>query len=242
MHLLMHAAPRRQIVEELLHLPDQILRSIDQDTMYDLIQCIDWMQVDPAGTAPIAPWIEHKSKGGRRTKLYLPRSGFSTVSGLEYAMVSDLYEQFKEDRNSDVEAKMIAILVRPAGTSEDPAADPRTRLLSSDQAAEWLPLIRSLPDSIRAYITTLISANIHDVYTTFKEWLFVDGDKGEEQEGLNFGWWGMFMDIAEDGTFGTYDQVLATNIHTLCGYQSRKVEEARRQKQEHDHALARANT
>jgi len=236
MHLLMHAAPRRQIVEELLSLPGEILGRIEISEMYDLIRCIDWMQIDPRDVAPITPWIEHKSKLNRKTKLYLPGKMFRNVTAMEYAMISDLYDEFKEDQNSDVESRMIAMALRPAGDSDDPASDPRIKLLSSDQAKEWLPLIRSLPDSIRAYMTTLISANIHRIYEQYKDWLFTDPESKEESEGLNFGWWGVFMDIAQDGVFGDYNGVLYTDIHTICAYQIRKVEEARKMRYESQHA------
>lgn len=240
MHLLMHAAPRRQIVVELLSLPSQILRMIGTGEMYDLIRCIDWMQIDPRYTKPVAPWIDHRSKFNRVTRLYLPGDDFKNVTGGEYAMLSDLYEEFKEDADSDVESRMIALTLRPAGDTDDPASDPRVRLKSSDQARAWLPIIRALPDSVRAYMTTLISANIAEVYDRYKDWLFTSSSSEDESSGLNFGWWGLFMDVAQDGVFGNFDQVLATPMHTICMHQVRKVDEARRMKEEHDHAMVRA--
>jgi hypothetical protein len=242
MDYLMRSVPRRELVRVLLDIPAFVFKRIDRGEMYDLLQVIDWMHIDARATKPIAPYYDHVSKSGKKTRLHLPADQFKTVSGLEYALIDDLYRAFIKDMDTDIECQMIAIVLRPEGDTPDPAADPRVKLISKDQTREWLPMVRALPESIRTYMTTLISANRVFIHDTYEYWLFPESAAGDAADsgGLNFGWWGAYMDVAEDGTFGDYDNVLQTAFHTLCMYMSSKVDKARALKQQHDHAMARS--
>ena len=137
---------------------------------------------------------------------------------------------------------MIALMLRPCDYRSSTPDDHRVKLTSTAQTQEWLPIIKALPESIRTYMTTLISANRVLFYNAYGHWLFPQKPKGDDgevsDEGSNFGWWGAMLDVAEDGVFGTYEQVLDTPHHTVCQHMIRKIDAARRSKQEHDHMLA----
>lgn len=240
--MLMNSAPRKEILRYLLEIPNVVFNRLDTGEIYDLLQCISWMDVDPKSPAPLAPYIDHRSKGGKITRLYLPSARFQNVTGREYAMIDDTYAKFIPDYNTDHQSQMIAICVRPEGPEGKEAADPRVPLRSRAQIHEWLPIIRALPESVRTYLTLLISANRQFIHDTWKDWLFTDGGAEEGgTDGLDFGWWGAFMNVAEQRTFGNYDQVLDTAIQTICMYMASKVEAARKLKQDIDHANARAS-
>jgi len=249
MDMIIRGLPRRRLVEYLLDMPLYMLQRIGAGQLYDLLTCIRWMDIDRSDTHPIAPYIDVNA-GRDIIRLHLPSAQFTNVTGLEYVLLDDMYKKYIEYRRPDDEARMIAMMLRPAGASPDPASDPRVQLLSSKQAEAWYPLVRSLPDSIRAYMTTLISANRDQLHQMYGPWLFsgsgIETKEGDDQvstpepEGLNFGWWGAFLDIAQDGVFGDHDHVLQTPIHTICTHMIRKVDEARRRKQEHDHAMIRS--
>jgi len=246
MDIIIRGLPRRRLLEYLLDMPLYMLRRVGTGQMYDLLKCIEWMDIHRSYTHPIAPYIDI-IVGKSSYRLYLPSAQFSNVTGLEYVLLDDLYKRFIQDRNPEDEVRMISMMLRPSGITPDPASDQRVQLISSKQAEAWAPLVRSLPDSIRAYMTTLISANRDQLHSMYGPWLFsgsgIDTKEGEatpEPEGLNFGWWGAFLDIAQDGVFGDHDHVLQTPIHTICTHMIRKVDEARRRKQEHDHAMIRS--
>ncbi len=247
MDMLMRDQPRREIVRYLLDLPVIFWKKIGTGEMYDLLRCIEWMQVDSKSTSPIAPYYDYRPRRGADVRLYLPAAQFKTVTGREYAMLDDMYRAFIQDvHDADVEAQMIALILRPAGASADPASDPRVPLLSKDQTAAWLPAVKALPESVRAYMSMYISAHRQMIHTTYRHWLFpekaaVEEGQEPEDEGLNFGWWGAFMDVARDGVFGTYDQVLDTTFHSICQHLIMNVEEYRRRRQEADHAQAMSN-
>jgi len=70
-------------------------------------------------------------------------------------------------------------------------------------------------------------------------WLFEQDEEDEEDEpasaeatagkagkGPNFGWWGIFLDVAESGVFGPLAQVYQTSIHDVCIFLVKKRAEA----------------
>ncbi len=237
-----------QVAEYLLQLPAFIQDRLTDEERYDLLRCISWMHIDTKSTAPAAPYIE--MKGGDR--LHMPSDKFASVTCLEYVLLDELYTEYIVDQDPEREHRLVSIVLRPSGPSDDPASDPRVKLLSIEQTDQWVDAVRHLPESIRVYIITLISANRAMVHEQYGHWLFTetpavvpDQNGGEidtqpTDSGLNFGWWGAYLDVAADGVFGTYDQVLHTPFHTVCMHMVRKVEAARLRKQEQDHARARA--
>lgn len=248
MDMVIHGQSLGQISEYLLQLPAFIQDRLTDEEIYDLLRCISWMEVDTTSTAPIAPYID--VKGGER--LYLPSAMFANVTAMEYVLLDEKYAQYIVDQDPEIELRLVSIVLRPAGPSPDPASDPRVKLLSIEQTDQWIDTVRRLPESIRVYIITLISANRAMVHEQYGHWLFsstptavTDQDGGEidtqpTESGQDFGWWGAYLDVAADGVFGTYDQVLHTAFHDVCMHMVRKVEAARLRKQEQDHARARA--
>lgn len=240
--MLFQGVPRRRIVDYLLQLPVFIEDRISRDEMYDLLQCIDWMIFDYKSCAPVAPYIDSKD-GGR---LHLPSDHFANVTCLEYVLLDEKYEEYLQAPSEDIAAELIAIILRPPGHTADPAADARTPLLSKEQKDAWVSQVRSLPLSARAYMMYLISANRQYVFDTYGHWLFKEpagaasGDDSSPASGLNMGWWGTYLDVAEDGIFGTYEQVLHSAFHDVCAHMIRKVQAARERQQAVDHAALRA--
>lgn len=251
MDMLINGAPRRQILDYLLHLPSFMAELITEAEIYDLLRVIAWMQLDPASTSPVAPYIDVPGHG----RLYLPQPKMEFTTCREYMLIDDVWGEYIGSQDPEVEMRLIALMARPAGISPYMVSDPRVLLQSEQQCASWMPAIRALPGSTRIYIVTLISAMRSYVYTTYKDWLFsslsgegqtgTDGqgvtpeEEEEPTDGISLGWLGAFMDVAADGLFGTYDQVLDAEFHAVCLHMIRKVEQARLLRMEHDHARIR---
>jgi len=259
--LLISTTDRSDIVRYLLDLPWPVMRRLHRSQMYDMIQCIDWMQIDQRASSPLAPYIPIRDakpwigEAVEYTRLYLPCAQWANVVGMEYALIDDLYHQYIDatpQEAQDIQDRMLAIILRPAGPGDDPYSDPRVRLISTQQTEQWLPDVRALSPGIKAYITLFISANIQYVYDLYQPWLFqrqadpedtaavsASSGTGDLGGGINLGWWGAFMDCATDGLFGDLDRVYQTPIHTICSHLIRKVDAARHAKIEHDMAMAR---
>ena len=92
MDMVMRSVPRGKMIKYLLDLPEVIWRRMSTGEKYDLIQCLNWMDIDHTSTTPIAPWYEHKSKSGEVTRFYLPTKQFENVTSREYILIDDLYE------------------------------------------------------------------------------------------------------------------------------------------------------
>jgi len=68
---------------------------------------------------------------------------------------------------------------------------------------------------------------IHKMYGA---WIFDNDEEEDEQDetayakasagkagkGPNFGWWGIYLDVAESGVFGALEKVYQTSIHDIC--------------------------
>jgi hypothetical protein len=261
MDMIIRGCPRRQLTEHLLQLPVIIQELLSREEMYDLQRCLTWMEIDAASITPIAPYIDIPDDGSHAVptlesrRLYLPTDRMATTTLLEYLLVDEVYTQYiAEDQDQERELRLVALVCRPAGPSPYSTADPRVQLLTMEQTDEWMPLVRQMPESIRVYVVTLISAFRKFVYDTYGHWLFGSdpikprGDETDETVGikppdddeLNFGWYGVALDVAGDGTFGTYDQVLHSLFHSVAMHMVRKIDEARRLSIERDHAAARS--
>lgn len=70
--------------------------------------------------------------------------------------------------------------------------------------------------------------------------IFRQEEKDQDQEvqeatpGPYFGWWGVYMDIAESGLFGRLEDVHQANFHSICIYLSKKYLEARDRERRRD--------
>lgn len=234
---MLNEEPRALNVRDLLLLPTSVFRRIDEDLMYDLCQHLKWMEVESFTTTPVAPYIDIKTGPLNRERLYLPKQRFNDVDGMEYALVDDAYTEIINEQDVQAQLLMIAYILRPGENGK------RKKLEGPGEIKDWIHLVERLPLSIISYLTSLISLNRQDIYDSYGEWLFnapASGSDDEEDEDiddvesdpLDYRWHTLFMDIAQDGIFGTLDQVYRTSIHTICIYQSRKIQRARDIEQE----------
>jgi len=92
-------------------------------------------------------------------------------------------------------------------------------------------LIYPIPSLIvRYYIDSL--EQIHKDIKRVSPSFFDTGKEAKGGTNINFGWDGLFLEIAKDGVFGTYEQVLASKFHDVMIYSIKKYEEALAQQRE----------
>lgn len=247
----------RVLTSQLLSLPSMIETHITTAQWHDLTRSMAWLHADLPLEEPLLHYI-----CPRKVALYMPAAHFTNVTGREMALIDDMF--MKEDQQDRILATLCRPAPRPGLLSPainllikgrehiSPRADRRIPLTDGDQVDAWLPEIQAIPQEIRTYLHAVFSGWKLRFYETYREWLFTppsgpssgDADKDEPQEqqhsGLDFGWWGAYMSIAEDGVLGTYEQVLDAPIHTICMHLVRKREEYLHLQEEQDHAVARA--
>jgi len=213
--------PQLVNLREMSRLPWSVWKRITDDQLFDMLHILDWMEIDRTSPVPVC----HKMMIDD-TMYHLPAARFTNVTCLEYALINDYYDAFISGGDQMSQDKLISIMLRPAGINADTFSDKRVKLVSSAQAATWLPDIAQLPAGIKAYITMLASANIQFIYDTYGDWIFkqvepVTEDEDpllsqEEDSGPDFRWWGTFMSIASDLLFGNVESVHHTDIHSIC--------------------------
>ena len=193
------------------------------DIIHDVIQHFDFMDV-PDPSSVITDFDGSKSLF-TKYMLYYPEPYMEFSSVLEFAIADDAYEGIIQSvQESDIEAikdyslRLLAILARPL--SDDhlifiKTGDRRVQLLSLAHAKDLMTKIttKKLPIYMHQAISyfTAVKKWINE---TYGEALF---DTGESDEGesvtSSLKWHAHVAAVAEQGTFGSIDDVYQMNVH-----------------------------
>lgn len=220
-----------------LNLPVLVRNLINEEQSADLINAMSWMTLE-AGPRPLISSFRHKGQ-----TYYLPTAKFANGAAKEYPIADDYYTRFLE---GDVQClnHLIGTLARPENREAQISAqlgDKRQPLLSRADAESRGHILDGAPLEIKMAVLMYFAGVKKYVNETYGEWLFqtpeqpddeqeddeVEIYKQEASSGVMFGWWGIFMDVAESGVFGTLDQVHQTNFHSICMYLVKKKKEAK---------------
>lgn len=223
-------AAYQSLLEKWLNTPN--FHDIDPAHLKKLIDLIDWAKPDALGPHPIFPTYEgYKSIEDK----------FADANNLEYAVADEKYTQCMQAKDQDTFISALhelsCVLYRPRVTGKDKKITyPAMR--DRDDINTRLKTIANWPDKIHLsslYYFSNIKTYIDKLYG---RWLFDDpqGDPEDKEarpavsSGPKFGWWGTFLDIAETGVFGNFDQVLQQNFHNTCMYLVQKKDAYLKQK------------
>lgn len=224
-------AAKRAMVRDML--PRWVRQQISDLDFSGLTMLLDWMQVEPdCEDIPIKTFV-HKG-----VTYHFPAPKGQNVCCLEYALADDTYTKFV-DGAADNLPQLVATIIRESDTDKAGALkrnDKRVALYSKSEAEERSHRQRKLPPEYTVQALLYfggLKAYIHRVYGS---WLFEasEDDEGDEDapkeskasRGPDFGWWGMFQQVAEAGVFGNLQQVYQTSIHDVCIFLVRKRIEA----------------
>lgn len=124
------------------------------------------------------------------------------------------------------------------------AVDAYGQVRNSNVAAAWeviqallipVPPIEELkklkypiPSFILRYFSDCLEAINHNVKMISPT--FFDESEGSGGSKVSFGWDGVFLEVAQDGVFGTYEQVLESKFHDVLIYSIKKYEDYLAQK------------
>lgn len=182
--------------------------------------------------------IPHFTHAGRM--YYFPTPKGENTTCLEYAIADDYYKEFAA---GDTEAlfRLSATLWRERDT--DSAATLRRgdkRVLLNDKAEieHRVRVLREAPADFHLqalYFFAGLKQYVHRIYGT---WLFepTDDDDDADDEavrptnnGPDFGWWGVFQQVASEGVFGhDVRLVYQAALHEVCVHLVRRRVEAQR--------------
>lgn len=200
----------------------------------------DWLNVDENQLVALAtglPWLSltpikrcFREEVYYRGKTYrMPPKAAHGFTALEYTLAEEYYEAFIEGDDGTAIANLTALLLRPVKRGQ------RLPITDRDQVEKAAKKLRKLNPEWAAQAVMYWAGVKEWVYETYGNWLFKQPAEGEEEQspsGINLKWWGVWMDIAETGTFGPLNDVHQADFHNLCLWLIKKKEqEAQRARQ-----------
>jgi hypothetical protein len=222
---------RLRVLRQLLKLPRLVFLSLDEYQVNDILPYIHWVEEKPL-PIPLIQSFNH-----RGTKYFLPKAQFQNGACIEYPMADEFYLDFVQSGNPESLINLVATLCRPKRPEQREvlsSGDIRIPLKSRAEVLERAQRLKKMsPKKMMAVLLYFsgVKAYIHELYAG---WIFPTKEEAEEglepKEENMFSWWGVYLDIAEAGTFGNYQSVLQTNFHTVCMFLVKKKKEADDQK------------
>ncbi len=216
-----------RIAQEILSLPPRRFRQLPPELFVQVVDKIAWMTAEPT-TESLFSSFEYKG-----VRYHLPKAKFKNGTCLEYPIADDYYTAFTNGDN-DALLLLTATLCRKAKdkvNDVERTGDIRVEMLSRSEAEANAVRLAGLPIEIQIGVMLYFGGVKQYIYDTYSGWIFQkpdpDADPAEsEGDGVMFGWWGTYMDVAESGIFGNLQQVYQSNFHTLLMYLTKKKKEA----------------
>jgi hypothetical protein len=206
------------ILKKLIKLPSWVWLSLHEDDLCALLNVVSWMKIEPI-RAPIITAFLWQGKS-----YMLPTANFENGTAVQFPLADKYLQDFTEKGEEEALLKLVASLCMAAKNDK----------LIVEKRAE---LLRGMPHETQIAVMLYFIGIKQFIADTYGEYLF--DDEGEEEDLAvrvsvshfpNFGWWAAYLQIAESGVFGNYEQVLNTNFHRVIMYLIEKRKESKRMK------------
>lgn len=229
-------AAHRAMVRDLLRtIPARARRRMSELDMAGLTTLLHWADAQPdCETVPL-PHFTHKG-----IMYHFPRAKGSNLTCIEFPMADEYYTQFVEAAEPDQQALMCLLATLCREQNYDDAAvlrlgDARVPLHSREEVEARAMRLQGVPPEYCLQALLWFAGMKLYVSRVYGPWLFEQDEEEEEDEdnptpspsagggSPNFGWWGIYQDVAEAGVFGhDVDQVHQKPFHDVCVYLVRK--------------------
>lgn len=216
-----------KIAQEILSLSARRFRQLPPELFVQVVDKIAWMTAEPT-PEPLFSSFEYKG-----CRYHLPKAKFKNGTCLEYPIADDYYNAFVAGDNEAL-LLLTATLCRKAKdkvNDVERTGDIRIEMLSRSEAEANAIRMTGLPMEVQIGVMLYFGGVKQYIHDTYAGWIFQkpdpdNADAESEGDGVMFGWWGVYMDIAESAVFGNLQQVYQSNFHTLCMYLTKKKKEA----------------
>lgn len=173
---------------------------------------------------------------------YLPKPKGENMTCLEFALCEDYYEAATtaDDPTEAARAMLLltATLCRQGQADKEAAraqGDLRVPLTAREEVEVRAERLQHLPPEY-VHMALLYWVGTKEYLSDlYGKWLFEKAQSDDDttdpedpepnRKNQLFGWWGVYMDVAEKNIFGNLDAVHHTNLHTLCMYLVKQVEQ-----------------
>lgn len=185
-------------------------------------KALDWVDASP--NVDIIP-VPHLDWKGVRYAFTKPKG--ANVTAVEFALCDDYYSQFMAGDPLAL-LRLMACLWREED-QDRPAmlrrGDARVLLYSKEEVESRVEALHGVGQGAALQGLLWFIGMKQLVHKMYGNWIFQAAEQEEEEDpiakkpestGPNFGWWGIFLDVAESGVFGTLEKVYQTPIHDIC--------------------------
>lgn len=198
---------------------------------WDLLPLLDFMFIEISGRSVIR---EFNHKG---ITYLMPEDNLLKESIIAFAFADEYFNQFAHTGDSQYIDLLIGCLARQHGSNEFTAlqaaeGDPREHF-STSRSKQRAQVFKDLDANIRNAVLIYFMGSkkfLHEQYAIIFEAVKEQEDKIDERPVFgkkkipkpDYGWIGVIYDLAEQGTFGNFDQVKHMFLHTCCYYLTKK--------------------
>jgi hypothetical protein len=199
------------VLLELLQVKPVVILLMAHDDQCALYEALAWMALNPSATPAV------RSFAHRGIAYHLPEENFRNGRAIEYPLADEFYTKFLETNNESDLLKLTATLCREAKDTIAQEGDIRVPLTTRSEIEQRAARMKGLPVEYQMATLLYFSGVKALVHKTYGKVLFEQETEGEDvpqKKGSLFGWWGIYMDLAENIT--NLDKVYQMNFHTVC--------------------------
>lgn len=198
-------------VRLLLDVKEDVFRGLKTSDVAWIISGLSFMETP--FTAPLL-----KNFGHRGNLFVVLDNMLENMTAFEFER-ADNYIRKALDGNENAMWCLLAVLARLDGK----------QATSKNEINDRAVLLYGLDKRLVAYLLEFYS-NCRDKIHRMAKVLFEDGDS--KSGGLNLGWNGIFLSLAEENVFGSYQEVLETPIHDIIIYLLKRHEDNKKLQRE----------
>ncbi len=210
------------------YIPPRYYKRLEGESLMDIIHLLQWFRVGPSAEPYIASFdLEDKT-------YYMPTPRFMNGQAMEWPLADEFYQGIL-DHQDDADRSRHFMLMLAATLYRELDKGKRNPLLGRADVTDRALLFEQIDDIYLLNALYYFAGCKIDLAQIYGHTIFrtvETDDEGDSGSEAYFGWWGIYMDIAEAGLFGNLDQVHLTNFHTICMYLSKKYLEAEDRKQQ----------
>lgn len=209
---------RAKALAKLLKIRPHLIKGLTNEDLGSLINQIQWMNLKPSAV-PAIRFFDHNGK-----RYWLPKEKFADGLAIEYPIADEYFTQLLAG-DDDALIKLAATLARPQSDGK------RISITGREEVEKTAKELEGLSPEAQWAVYMYFGGVKQYIHNLYKGYLFKANDNEEgQQDGSTamFGWWGIYMDVAESGVFGNLEKVYQSNFHNICTYLVKKKQEADR--------------
>lgn len=221
-----------RVTRDALRLPGWAWRSMGSPDRQTLQERFAW--TEPKADCEQMPFASFRHR--RRTYL-LPRPKFENGTCLDFVLGDGYFQAWISTGDPAQLLRLVATICREPKRNKREAlstGDERVPLLQKEEVEHRARRLEGLEPEIMAAVMLYFAGVKEYVARTY--WVLFDapapqpdpenstpdhspgGEGNNAGDGPKFGWWSVFMQVAESRAYGEYEEVLQRRLHKICVY------------------------